>query len=197
MAPIETSPARNARHEPEGSSLVAPDHTPLEAVPFVERLNEKDHQALISSTCEEQHSAGSVICREGEPSDALYIIRRGRVAVLKEVGNGDHALLGYRGPGEILGEVSLVGQQPRTASLIAADDTELMCVSANEFPSLMEQHPGIGRAILKVLSDRLQAADAARTSIFYEEKAFAQRLERASGEAARLAETCPGSPRDY
>jgi signal transduction histidine kinase len=151
-------------------------------------LSENDQEALMSSAREESYAAGSVICREGDPGDALFIVRQGRVAVLKEVGNGDHTLLGYRGTGEILGEVSLVGQQPRTASLIAADDTELICVAAEDFPGLMDQHPGIGQAILKVLSDRLQAADLARTSIFHEERAFEQRLERASGEAARLAE---------
>jgi signal transduction histidine kinase len=170
------------------ANAVLPSHDHTDATPFVERLSEEEREALFSSGCKECHSEGSVICREGEPGDILYVIRKGQVAVLKEVGDGEHTVLGYRGTGEILGEMSLLTQQPRTASLIAADDTVLMCVSASDFTRLMERYPGISKAILRVLSDRLQAADVARTSTFYEEKALAQRLEQASGEATRLGE---------
>lgn len=170
-------------------SLVTDATDALEpAQSFMERLSEPDRRTLISKAGKEWHAAGSVICHEGDPGDALYIVTEGRIAVLKEISEGRSTLLGYRGPGEIVGEMSLVGQQPRSASVIAAEGTHLLRIEAADFPTLMDEHPGISWAILNVLSDRLQAADVARTTIIHEEQDLARRVERLSGEAARLAE---------
>ncbi len=155
---------------------------------FMERLAEEDRRALASRACSEWHTPGSVICREGEPGDALYIVESGRVAILKEVSGGRHALLGYRGAGEILGEMSLVGEQPRFASAVAQDHTHLLRVDAADFPALMDENPGIRWAVLNVLNDRLVAADMERTAIIQEERAMARQLEQVTGEAERLAE---------
>jgi len=130
----------------------------------------------------------TVVCREGDAPEALYIIQSGRVAVLKEVEKGRPVLLGYRGPGEILGEMSLVAEQPRSASLVTVEDTALLRIAAADFPSLAAHYPGINRAMLSILSDRLQEADVARTSVVREERGLAQRLEMVTGEAERLAE---------
>lgn len=154
---------------------------------FINRLSEADRRALTEHALQERHAAGAVICREGDMGDALYIVERGQVAVLKEISEGRPALLGYRGPGEILGEMSLVGQQPRSATLIAVEDTELLRIGADEFPELMDEHPDISWAVLNVLNDRLQQADLARMAILQEEQSLTRRLQRLSGEAERLA----------
>ena len=155
---------------------------------FMARLSSKEREAFLSSARRQRYSSGSVICSEGEPGDALYIIESGRVAVLKEIGGGDTTVLGYRGAGEIVGELSLIAQQPRSASLVADEDTELLCVEAADFPALMDNHPNISSAILRVLGDYIQAADAARTSSIHEEQSLTLKLERATDEASRLAE---------
>jgi signal transduction histidine kinase len=166
-----------------------PEHHPLPAgVPFLERLAEEERVALLASAQLEQCPTNTVVCREGDAADALYVIQVGRVAVLKEVGEGRSVHLGYLGPGEILGEMSLVAQQPRSASIVTVMDTALLRIAAADFPRLAAHYPGINRALLSVLSDRLQQANAARTSVVQEERGLAQRLEMVSGEAERLAE---------
>jgi signal transduction histidine kinase len=169
-------------------SLGATADSSRQTVAFWAHLSEEEREALVSGSRHEQYTSGSVICREGEPGNALYIIKSGRVAVLKEIGDGRTTVLGYRGAGEIVGEMSLVAQQPRSASLVAAEDTELLCVEGVDFPALMDEHPNISGAILKVLSNRIQAADKARTTILHEEQDLNRRLRRVTGEAARLAE---------
>jgi signal transduction histidine kinase len=154
----------------------------------MERLNATDRRALASLAHTENHSVGSVICQEGDPGDALYVVVRGRVAILKEMQDGRDTLLGVRGPGEILGEMSLVGQQPRFASLVAAEATDLLHIKAADFSELMDRYPIIGWAILNVLNDRLHESDLARTTIIEEEEALSRRLQRLSNEAERLAE---------
>jgi signal transduction histidine kinase len=153
----------------------------------MDRLSEADRRVLASRACHEWYAAGAVICQEGEAGDALYIVRRGKVAVLKELSDGYSTLLGYRGEGEILGEMSLVGHQPRFASLVAAEDSDLLRIDAVDFPILMNNYPGISWAILNVLNDRLGAADLARTSILQEEQRLARRVERLTSQAERLA----------
>jgi signal transduction histidine kinase len=160
----------------------------VQTASFVERLNEADRGSLMARARGESYAARAVICREGDPGDALYIVEKGRVAVLKGIGGGRSALLGYRGQGEILGEMSLVGRQPRSASVVAVEDTELLRIDAADFATLIDEHPGIGWAVLNVLSDRLYVADVARTTIIQEEQALVRRVRRLTGEAERLAE---------
>lgn len=162
---------------------------PLPAtVPFLERLNGEERAALLGAAQLQHCPADTVICREGDMPDALYLIQDGQAAVLKEVEGGRSVLLGYGGPGEILGEISLVAQQPRTASIVTVKDTSLLRIAASEFPRLAADYPGISRALLSVLSDRLQEADLARTSVIQQGRGLAQRLEMVTGEAERLAE---------
>jgi signal transduction histidine kinase len=157
-------------------------------VSFMDRLGEADCRALKTRAREEWYAAGAVICNEGDPGDALYVIEGGQVAVLKESADGRLTLLALRGPGEILGEMSLVGQQPRSASLVAVENTYLLRIEAADFPVLMDRHPGISWAVLNVLNDRLQAADIARTAIVREGQNLAQRLQRVTTETERLVE---------
>lgn len=160
---------------------------PGQTLPFLNRLSEADRRALMAKAHKRRYAAGAVVCREGDPGDMLYIIESGRVAVVKETGDGHPALLGYRGAGESLGEMSLVRQQPRFASLVVMEDTTLLCLDATDLPSLMGEHPDISWAILNVLNDRLCASDVARTTILQEEQELARRLKRQTDETERLA----------
>jgi signal transduction histidine kinase len=156
--------------------------------PFVERLEPADLEALTAKGRAEFFASGSVICREGDEGNEIYILQKGRIAVLKEVSSGRPVLLSIRGPGEILGEMSLVGGQRRSASLVAVEETQVLRITADLFRVLMNEHPGISWNVLSVLNDRLHEADVARTVILQEEQDLARRLERLTGEAERLAE---------
>lgn len=155
---------------------------------FMDRLNRTDRQVLWAKGRQQRFAAGAVICQEGTPGDSLYIVQTGLVAALKEVSDGRSIVLGYRGPGEVLGEMSLLGQRPRSASLIAIEDTELLTISAAEFPVLIENYPGISWAILNVLNDRLHAADTARTAVIETGRNLERRVERLATEAERQAD---------
>jgi signal transduction histidine kinase len=183
------SPKRSEEREGGLGALAAGAADTLQGTPsFMDRLSEGDRQALRSRAREEQYAAGAVICREGTPGDAVYVVESGEVAVLKETSDGRFTLLANRGPGEILGEMSLVGKQPRSASLVAVERTQVLRIEAADFPDLMDTHPGISWAVLNALNDRLQAADEARTTIVQEEQDLARRLRRLTTETERLVE---------
>ncbi|MGC9334279.1 MAG: ATP-binding protein [Anaerolineae bacterium] len=151
-------------------------------------MSHEDGRALLAATDTEHHPPGSVICRQGTEGRAVYLLERGRVAVMKEVEEGEPVMLGYRGAGEILGEMSLVSRQPRSASVVAVEDCDLLRIEADLFSALLKEHPGISWAVLSVLNDRLQEADEVRTNVLQEEQNLAQRVVRLTGEAERLAE---------
>jgi signal transduction histidine kinase len=118
----------------------------------------------------------------------MYVVVAGRVAVLKKQGDGRSALLAYRGPGDILGEMGALCQAPRSATVVATEDSELLRLDQKALAELIATVPDISQTMLRVLSERLRAADIARTLVVQEEQNLARQLERWTTEADRLAE---------
>jgi signal transduction histidine kinase len=118
----------------------------------------------------------------------MYVVAAGRVAVLKRQGDGRSALLAYRGPGDILGEMGSLCQAPRSATVVATEDTDLLRLDQEALAELIATVPAISQTMLCVLSERLRAADIARTLVVQEEQNLARQLERRVTEADRLAE---------
>jgi signal transduction histidine kinase len=158
------------------------------ARPFKMRLAEADWEALADKGQPVRFLGGSVIFREGDAGDLLYVVISGRVAVLKEKGDGQSALLAYRGPGDILGEMTVMSRIPRSATVIAVEDTDLLYVDGPAFRALTSSTPGICRTMLEVLAERLRAADIARTVVVQEERNLAKQLREWTTEAERLGE---------
>ena len=84
---------------------------------------------LLSRLLEEQqYDAGQIVFQEGDPGTAMFIIWSGRVAVVK--GDFDSpTVLGYRGVGEIVGEMALLEDEPRSASIVALEAVRLLRIS--------------------------------------------------------------------
>jgi signal transduction histidine kinase len=177
--PIPTTSTESMAADPVGLSG--------QTIPFLDRVTDADRQVLISQASHKHYATGSVICREGEHGDTLYIIQTGRVAVIKDVSIGYPVLLTHRGPGEIIGEMSLVGQQPRSASVIALEETDVLSLQVDNFRALLYAKPSISWAILNVLNERLYEADRARSTMLLEEQQMTERLAHLSGETERLA----------
>ncbi len=186
MAAVENGP--KVKKQNKGPALDATAESQPNACPFLEYLTDKEREALTIQADIEHCAAGQTICREGETGADIHIVQSGRLAVYKEADKPHPTLLGYRGAGEIIGEMSLLGSQPRSATVIADQDSEVLRIEAGEFLSLMEAHPGISRAVLQVLSSRLHAADTARTAIARQEWTLIEEVQHLTGEALHLAD---------
>lgn len=121
-------------------------------------------RSLLSRLMVEQHyERGEVLFWEGERGDAMYLIRAGRVVVLK--GNPESpTVLGYRGPGEIIGEMALLESQARSATNIALSPVRLLRIDRDGFRELIRANPDISLTIMSMLSARLREADTIRTT---------------------------------
>ncbi len=104
-----------------------------------------------------QVNAGEVIHHQGNESDAIYIVLNGRLRAILERDDGDMRVVGEYGQGESVGELEVMTESPRPATLHAIRDTELAKFPKTLFNSLALEHPGITIKISKIIAQRMRA----------------------------------------
>jgi hypothetical protein len=109
---------------------------------------------------ERQHvAAGTVIFREKESGDVMYLIIRGRVAISKQVMDRVDKRLDILEPGDYFGEMSLLLQADRSATAVALEPAELVEISQDKLKSLLRDHAEFGVNLLAQLARRLEKAN--------------------------------------
>src|SRR5512138_2181552 len=101
---------------------------------------------------------GSVLFREGEPGKDMYVVQAGRVNVSKNVGDVEK-ILASLGPGEFLGEMSILNNKPRSATAICAEPSKLLVIDAKTFEAMIRGNAEIAVRMIKKLADRLAQAN--------------------------------------
>jgi Predicted esterase of the alpha-beta hydrolase superfamily len=100
--------------------------------------------------------AGDTVMRAGDPADCLYLVAAGRLRVIARVDGEDHVIAEI-GRGDVVGEMALIVDRPRTADVVALRDTHLLRLSSAAFDELTAAHPTAFRAVSTVAVDRLLA----------------------------------------
>ncbi|NOZ77823.1 MAG: Crp/Fnr family transcriptional regulator [Acidobacteria bacterium] len=103
----------------------------------------------------------------GDRADAVYIVSKGKVNIVITSPDGKELILAVLGEGQIFGEMGLLEAAPRSASVVAATQVELLSISRSDFDQLLDQHPRISRKLLAVISQRLRRANAKMESLAY------------------------------
>jgi NTE family protein len=114
--------------------------------------------------------AGHILYAEGEPSDALYLLRSGALAAFRDGAMGRPNLLGYIRAGEPVGEMSMLEERPHSASVYAMRDSEVVRLPKASFERLAQKHPSLMRELSKMMLQRLRAGPQRQGS---EPKVFA------------------------
>lgn len=107
-------------------------------------------------------AAGATLFHAGDPSDWVALVTSGRVKIVDSTRDSREVLLAVRGPGELIGELSAVDGEPRSASAIAMDDVEVRLVDRAGFTTYLEGNPGAAVALLQLVVRRLRDADRKR-----------------------------------
>ncbi len=100
--------------------------------------------------------SGDVIIKEGDPGDSFYLIDHGQVAVISE--KEDHRRIGVLEEGDFFGELALLTQKPRTATIKAKTDTSVFQLSRQDFEEITKRFPAINGTLLNKLYDRIKSA---------------------------------------
>ncbi len=126
----------------------------LHAVPLFSRLGKGEIKRLGQLAEEIDVAAGKTLIRQGDSGAEMFVIVDGRASVIR---GGES--LGERGPGAVLGEIALLADTPRVATVTALTPMRLIVLGRREFLSLMDEVPSVRAAIFEVLASRLASLD--------------------------------------
>jgi signal transduction histidine kinase len=174
---------------PEELDRLIAFHPPvLDAVsesPLLRQLASVDRRLLAKLMTEQRYAPGEFVFREGDSGDATYLIWSGRAVVLKG-GVQSLTILGYRGPGEIIGEMALLDDRPRSASIAALESLRLLRISREGFRQLLVSVPAIGMSIMESLSIRLRESDTDRVTVAVAERKLVKQVSKLEAEKQEL-----------
>ena len=122
----------------------------LASVPLLAGLDDRVRRRLAQIGKRRTYAADEAIVKERTTGTALYVILSGRVRV--ERGGNQ---VGELGAGDFFGELALIEEEPRSASVIAVDATECLLFPAWEFRALLDEQPQIAVAIMRALIERI------------------------------------------
>jgi CRP-like cAMP-binding protein len=108
---------------------------------------------------ERSYPKGSVILFEDDPGDALYLVKGGQVKVVLIGEDGREVILSVLGEGTFFGEMALLDDEPRSAHVIAMEDSIVLALRREDFRQRLRTSPEIAIALLRELSRRLRRAD--------------------------------------
>ncbi len=146
-----------------------------------------ERSILDAVRTEAQFEPGDIIFKENAPGDTMYLIAAGKVAVFK--GDFDApALMGYRGPGEFIGEMAVLESRPRSASVVALEFSRLLTINRQGFQEILIKAPQIGMGMMASLSARLRESDEVRSSEIEAERQLTHQVSRLKSEKEQLLE---------
>lgn len=137
-----------------GLSLVV-----LRNVPLFAGLDEAELEKLSKVSLRKRAERGVFVVRAGESTDSLYILLTGRAKVTNTDEDGREIILAWLGPGEFFGEMGLIDGSPRSASVIASEPCELLCLSKEAFQRCMQDNFQVAQKLMQILVRRLREAD--------------------------------------
>jgi CRP-like cAMP-binding protein len=126
----------------------------LAEIPLFSALSKKDLQRIARASNEVTVAAGSVIVDQGDMGREAFVLVDGTATVSR---NGRK--VGTVGPGDAVGELSLLDHGPRTARVVADTDLTALVLSAREFAGVIEEVPGLAHKLLAQLAARVRELD--------------------------------------
>lgn len=125
----------------------------LRRVPLFADLAPADLKQVAAIASEQVFPDAEVIAAQGESGEEMFIIVSGAVRVL--AGESEVA---RRQAGDVVGEMAIISQEPRMASLVAAGDVRTLCIDRRSFEGLLRERPDVSLAVMRVLCARLKEA---------------------------------------
>jgi CRP-like cAMP-binding protein len=128
---------------------------------FLDALTPEEAAWLRRAGVQRRFPGGTALFHERQPSDRVMLLISGRVKIAS-TSDGREAVLAFRGPGDVLGELSAIDGQPRSASVIAVEAVEAVVIPAPAFRAFLERAPKATLWLLTRVIARLREADRKR-----------------------------------
>jgi CRP/FNR family cyclic AMP-dependent transcriptional regulator len=131
----------------------------LKAVPLFSSLPEEQLRMLTTMVSRRSASRGTTIMAGGDATDSLYIVLSGRLKVMMSDSDGKEVILTILGPGEFFGEMGLIDDEPRSASVVTIEPCELLYIAKRDFKKCIADHHDMAMEVMRSLVRRLREAD--------------------------------------
>ena len=132
----------------------------LASVPLFGSLTNEERELLIAQASEEVFAAGHSIIQESDPPDRLFVILAGRARALETApGSPTEVILSEFGEGEILGELAVIRNRARSATVVAIERTHCLVLNRNDFLRVLETSVRLALALLRTVAGRLAETD--------------------------------------
>ena len=133
----------------------------LAHVDLFSSLDKKELRAIANSCHERKYATGAVLMQQGDTGAGLFVLISGKVKIT-QAGDPDRAEeeLGTAGPGDVLGEMALLDDLPRSATVTALEDTTALLLPIWDFRTSLRDDPEISVKLLATLSHRLRKAES-------------------------------------
>jgi CRP/FNR family cyclic AMP-dependent transcriptional regulator len=128
----------------------------LAQIYLFEGLSNEELEVIEKHAVAKHYRKNTVIIEHGDDANALYLLRNGRVKVYIADERGKEIVLREPGPGSVLGELALLAEMPRTASVMTTEDSEFLVLAKRSFDQCLKDHPGIAFNLVKALARQVQ-----------------------------------------
>lgn len=140
----------------------------LARIPLFARASAAELAGVAAIARREALAAATVLFFEGDRGDALYVVLSGSVKVYKTHDDGQERILNTMGAGEIVGELAILDDEPRSASVATLEPTEVLSIRRQEFRALVGRQPELLWHVVEALSARIRDAGRKAVSAAFE-----------------------------
>src|SRR5947207_10752742 len=142
------------------SAMATPVSTAvLKAVPLFASVPEEQLRMLTVVVTRKSVSRSTTVMAGGDATDSLYIVLSGRLKVMMSDSEGKEVILAILGPGEFFGEMGLIDDEPRSASVVTIEPCELLSIAKRDFKRVLTENSEMAMAVMRGLVRRLREAD--------------------------------------
>ena len=156
----------------------------LRKIPLFSDVSDDDLDSIASHLIERRYPKGSTIVEEGLPGDYMYVLKEGRVKVTRLSEDGREKILEMLGESSFFGEMALLDQGPRSATVKTLTPVVLLALSRTDFLGLLRRSPDLSMIVIQELTRRLRDTDEQASSL-----SFLRVKDRTTGLLRRMADT--------
>ena len=131
----------------------------LKTVPLFMSFPEDQLRMLTMVVTRKSSPRSTTIMAGGDPTDSLYIVLSGRLKVMMSDSEGKEVILTILGPGEFFGEMGLIDDEPRSATVMTIEPCELLSIAKRDFKKCLAENFEMAMAVMRSLVKRLREAD--------------------------------------
>jgi diguanylate cyclase (GGDEF)-like protein len=132
----------------------------LASVDLFRSLNANQLDKLLAKSSQRVYPPGHAVIRQGEPGHSIYVVLSGRVRVVEAIpDNPAEMFLGELGQGEVFGELGILRERPRSATVIPLENTLCLVVPEKDFMDALQTSPEMALGLVRILAGRLYEAD--------------------------------------